>query len=381
MKCKIIILVLLSLTFSLSAQKSKVLAVKQMIDAGKYSDAKEEIDMAVKHRKTSVWPRTYFIKGLLCQTAYETGKEKNDSKMTSLYPDQLYVAYESYEMALELDARERLHGHISLQYYSLINDFKSLGEELYNKKDYAESFRAFDHALLISKNELVITNADTSLIYNTAMAAFEGGKWDKATFYLTELHESEYSTDASLLLAMAWQNYGDSLQSEKVLNEAMERFNYEESVVVFLANYLARTDRLDATLDMLNKAIVARPDNFIYIWARGLVYRRMNKYDEAIADFHKAAELAPDTPTLFYHIGVSYYNIGIDLRHSALSVSQNDEYRKIREQYLEKFREAVKWLEKAYELDPANEQVRDKLNQLYYQLDMREEQEALDLVN
>jgi tetratricopeptide (TPR) repeat protein len=107
----------------------------------------------------------------------------------------------------------------------------------------------------------------------------------------------------------------------------------------------------------------------------------MNDYDKAILSFRKAAELAPDKPTLYYHIGVSYYNIGIDLRESALRVAENDDYLEIREQYLEKFREAVKWLERSYELDPTNEKTITRLNQLYYQLQMKEEQKSLDLVN
>lgn len=381
MKKYTFILILLFISLTVQAQKSRVLAVKQMIDAGKYDEAKEAIELAVKNDRTARWHRTYYTKGLLCQTAYEAGSEKKDAKKTNLYPDQLFVAYDSYEQALELDARERMHENIRQQYFSLVNDFKDLGEELYEKKAYEESSRAFEHALLISKSDLVLAKTDTSLIYNAAMAAYECANWDRATEYLGELHESAYSSEASLLLAMAWLNAEDSIQSEKTLREALELYNYEESVVIYLANYMAKTGHLDATIAIMDKAILSRPDNFIYIWARGLINRRLNNYDEAISDFHKAAELAPDTPTLFYHIGVSYYNIGIDLRQSALSITQNDRYREIRDQYLEKFREAVKWLEKAYTLDPSNEHIREKLNQLYYQLDMKEKQESLDLIN
>jgi uncharacterized protein YnzC (UPF0291/DUF896 family) len=76
-----------------------------------------------------------------------------------------------------------------------------------------------------------------------------------------------------------------------------------------------------------------------------------------------------------------YYNIGIDLRQSALTIDENDEYQEVRTQYLEKFREAVTWLEQSYELDPTNEKTISRLNQLYYQLDMKEEQKALEPKN
>jgi len=381
MKQYLIIILLLGLTLSVSAQKSRVLAVKQMIDAGKYDEAKEAIELAVWNDRTSNWHRTYYTKGLLCQTAYEAGVEKNDSKKTSLYPDQLFLAYDSYEKALELDARERMHMLIKQHYYSLANDFSSLGEDLYQKGDYKEALRAFEHAILIGESDLVSAKIDTSLVYNSAMAAYESKNWDKAIKYLGTLHEDAYSTKASLLLAMAWFNSGDTIRSEEVMMEGVELYEYDEMVLTYLINELAGSGRLETAINVLNKAVEAKPDNFLFLWARGLVYRRMNNYDEALRNFHMAADLASDKPTLYYHIGVSYYNVGIDLREKALTIVENDEYQEIRAQYLEKFREAVKWLERSYELDPSNEKIVSRLNQLYYQLNMKEEQKAMDLIN
>jgi tetratricopeptide (TPR) repeat protein len=381
MKQYLIIILLLGLTLSASGQKSRVLAVKQMIDAGKYDEAKEAIELAVWNDRTSKWHRTYYTKGLLCQTAYEAGVEKNDTKKTNLYTDQLFVAYDSYEKALELDLRERTHNLIRQQYYGLANDFRSMGEELHKKRAYKESLRAFEHALQIGESDLISAKPDTNLVYNTAMAAYESQNWGKATDYLGRLHEDAYSPKTTLLLAMAWHNAGDSIRSEEVMIEGLELYNYDESLVMYLINELARSERTETAKDILDKAIEAKPENYMFYWARGLVLRRMNNYDEAILSFRAATELAPDTPTLYFHIGVVYYNIGIDLRQSALIITENDEYQEIRQQYLEQFREAVKWLEQSYELDPTNEKTISKLNQLYYQLDMKEELKDLELKN
>ena len=104
---------LIPTTLGLSAQKSRVVSAVQMIEQKKYSEAKEAIELAVWNDKTSSWARTYYVRGLLCQTAFEDGFEKREVKKTSLYPDQLYLAYSSYERALELDLRKRLHSTIS----------------------------------------------------------------------------------------------------------------------------------------------------------------------------------------------------------------------------------------------------------------------------
>ena len=103
MKRILFIWLLITLGYSYAeAQKSRVLAVFQMIDQAKYTEAREAIELAVWNDKTSRWFRTYYAKGLLCQTAYEDGYSKNDKKKTTIYPDQLYVAYASYEKAIEL---------------------------------------------------------------------------------------------------------------------------------------------------------------------------------------------------------------------------------------------------------------------------------------
>ncbi|MCK4880859.1 MAG: hypothetical protein KAS82_09370, partial [Bacteroidales bacterium] len=271
MKQSIVTILLLGLTLSLWGQKSKVMAVMQMIDNEKYDDAKEAIELAVLNDKTSRWHRTYYTKGLLCQTAYEAGVKKKDTKKTNLYPDQLFVAYDSYEKALELDVRERLHTTIRQKYYLLSNDFRTMGEELYKKREYLESLRAFEHALLIGESDMISVKTDTNLIYNTAMAAYESQNWEKAIEYLTGLHADAHSTNACLLLSVAYLQSGDTVRSEEVIMEGVELYQYEDSLVMYLVNQLVTSGRMEPAINILDRAIEARPENFMFHWARGLV--------------------------------------------------------------------------------------------------------------
>jgi tetratricopeptide (TPR) repeat protein len=373
-----IILILISITLPLSAQKSKVLAVKQMMDAGKFNEAKEAIELAVEHPKTADWARTYYTKGLLCQTAYQQGLEKNNSKFTSLYEDQLYVAYDSYGKALELDARERLHNHIRQNYFLLGNEFRKLGTKHYAQKEYKEALRAFEHAIFIGESDLISAKADTNLIYNTAVAAFESRNWEKATKYLTLLHEAAFSPATSLLLSKAHLNAGDTVNSEKIMALSLEQYQYRDTLVMYAVNHQVRKGNMETAIQILDRALEVLPDHYRFLWARALVYEEMDRYDEAIQSFLKAAELSEDRPELFYHLGVCYYNIGVDLRESALEITEKVAFGKAREEYLEKFREAVRWLERSYALDPNNEKTINRLQQLYFQLQMKDKQSSLE---
>jgi len=379
MKRIVIILFLLCSGLSVHAQKSRVLSVMQMIDSKKYDEAKEAIELALENERTSQWHRTFYVKALLCQTAYEEGKTKDDGKLTGLYEDQLYVAYDAYERALELDAREKIHANIAKQYYSLSNDFRQLGQGHYQKKEYPQAFRAFEHALLLSKSTLLNVPMDTNLVYNTALAAFESKNWEKAIGYLTGLHDDAFAPDASLFLMQAYLQKGDTLQAETTMMEGVVNFGYADTVVMYVVNWFSATERRDKSIEILDSAIARHPESFRYHWALGLVHSEMDHYQEAINSLKKAIELAPDVPPeLFYQLGVCYYNIGIGLREEALQIRENDAYMEVRNEYLAQFREAVKWLERSYALDPGNESIISKLSQLYDQLQMKEKQETFE---
>ncbi len=280
------IVLLVLATLGVSAQKSRVLSVTQMIDQKKYEDAKEAIELAVWNDKTSSWARTYYVRGLLCQTAFEDGFEKREVKKTSLYPDQLYLAYSSYERALELDLRKRLLSSISQKYYRLSNDFRNLGERHFMNGDYEEAFRAFEHAMLVNNSELIPEDIDTSLIYNTALAAYESQNWDKAIAYFGGLHEQGHDPATSLLLYSALMESGDSSRAEEVLMEGLEIYQYENQIVAYVINLYAQSGRDEQALSIVQDAIKRDPENYRFLWARGLVYRRMGEREKAVESFN-----------------------------------------------------------------------------------------------
>jgi tetratricopeptide (TPR) repeat protein len=364
----------------LHGQKSRVLSVFQMIDQGKYEDAKESIELAIWNDKTSRWPRTYFAKGLLCQTAWEEGYKEKDKKKTTLYPGQLFVAYRAYERALELDLRERLELQISQKYYSLSNNFRKLGSDHFAANEFEKALEAFEQALKINNSKLVAAPVDTNLVYNAAIAAYESKKWDKAIVYLTGLHEDAHKPSTSLLLHNAYVALGDIAMAHEVLLDAVEIYEYENQIVVYLVNLFVKEGNNELAIKVLNDAIRVQPDNFRFHWSRGLVYRREGEPLKAIEDFKRAAELAPDEAKIYYHIGVVYYNMGIARRDEAREVHDNNRYRSIKKEEKEFFTEAVSWLEKSYDLNPFDENTIERLHQLYVQLDMEDKEKSIRLL-
>ena len=108
-----------------------------------------------------------------------------------------------------------------------------------------------------------------------------------------------------------------------------------------------------------------------------MILAKTREKDRAIESFDSALKLAPEESKLYYHKGIIYYNQGIDLAEESLKISKIDEYLKMKASARDFYMKAVVWLEKAYELDPYDEECISKLYLLYNQLQMEEKENEL----
>jgi tetratricopeptide (TPR) repeat protein len=141
---------------------------------------------------------------------------------------------------------------------------------------------------------------------------------------------------------------------------------------------LVETGRRSQAIEILNTALSRRPDNYNFSWTRGLIYQSMGNYDQAIASLTHANSLAPGEGEIYYNLGICYFNIGVEINETARKMRDNLKYQNARKQAKEEFREAVKWLEKAHDLDPSDQKTITKLYQLYDRLQMPEKAKAME---
>ncbi len=351
------ILFLAATTGILHAQKSKVIAAYQLIETGKYEEAKTFIEEASSDDKTLGWPKTWHARGLLCQTAYQKGLEEKDMKKCQLYKDQLYVAYESYENARKLDKTGRMDDQLAPLYVMLANKFLKEGEKKYAAEQYKEALKAYEHVLLINNNPVVDVKTDTSLLYNTALAAYMSRDWDKATEYLEQLNRYGYSSNIPHLLYSAHLGEQDTIAAETALIDGVHRYEDNEELVLLLVDLLLRTDDAERAVAVLDTTAEAQPGNYIFPFAIGLVYENTEQYDKAIDVYKDAIVLAPDEPKLYVNIGISYYNTGVKIQAEARQITNNREFLQKKARSEEAFESAREWLKKAEEKDPGNEKV------------------------
>lgn len=349
-------------------QKSKLIAIFHLIEISNYPEAKIVAEEMIEDDQASQWPRTWYARGLLCQTAYQEGMRRNNRRMFELYPDQLYVAYESYEKALELDTRNSIAKQLAPKYILLANDFKTMGTQHFNARRYEEALRAFEQALKINESPILTAYIDTNLVYNAALAAIESKKRDKAIKHLERLDEYNYSTNVTHLLSSTFLEKGDTLSAEKILKKGVTKYEDSKDLTLLLADLQFSKGDIDQSLLTLSRAQTKDPDNYIWAYTKGLIQQKMEQFNLAISNYKEAKELAPDESQIYINIAICYYNSGVEIEDNSRLLTSNREVAEEKEKSKAAFESAAFWLKQAGEKGGSSQanalQLKQRLNRL-----------------
>ncbi|MBW6478179.1 MAG: tetratricopeptide repeat protein [Bacteroidales bacterium] len=349
-------------------QRGKFIAVFHLIETSEFEEAKNIIEEMIEDEQSAEWARTWYARGLLAQTAWTEGKKNNDKKKFELYPDQLFVAIESYEKARELDTKGRFDRQLAPRYVLLANEFQKMGEQHFKEQKYDKAFRAFEQALLITESPILAVKTEKDLIYNTALAAYESNKMEKAIKYLSKLNEKSYSTNVSHLLFTAYLEKGDTLSAEKTLAEGIEKYDDNKDLTLLLTDLLYDMGDTEKAHETLNKASEANPEEYIYPFTKGLIYQKEKQYSKAIEYYKKAVELAPEELMTYVNIATSYYNMGVEIEENTRLINSSRRVYEERERSEAAFESAASWLNKAWEKKPDDQTVIIRLYELYKSL-------------
>lgn len=346
-------------------QRSKLLTVSNLIDSGKFVEAKEVVEELVSDNESNKWARTWYLKGHLCQTAYQEGVKRNDKSLQELYPEQLYVAYTSYARALTLDKGGRLERQIAPKYVLLANELQKIGEAHYRARRYSEALKAFEFAHKISQSRILSIEPDMNLVYNIALSAYESKEWDKAKQHLEQLHRGNYSSNASHLLSNAHLEMGDTLAAQRVLREGITKYQNNIDLVLLLTDLYHKRHETDEAIKMLDEVIAKNPSDYFYVYTKGLVYQKANKYNEAIEAYKRANAIAPNELMVYVNIATSYYNIGVSIEENTRTITNSRLVQEEKARSQEAFNSAISWLDQAYERGIDDVTILTKVYDLY----------------
>ncbi len=110
---------------------------------------------------------------------------------------------------------------------------------------------------------------------------------------------------------ISYERLGDWPKAEADFRAAL-KLNPEQPQVL---NYLGYTMvekkiNLDEALDMIERAVAARPDSGYIMDSLGWVLFRLGRFEDAVAHMERAAELMPVDPVVNDHLGDVYWAVG-----------------------------------------------------------------------
>lgn len=99
--------------------------------------------------------------------------------------------------------------------------------------------------------------------------------------------------------------------AEADFRRALELNPEQPNVLNYLGYSLVEQRRnFDEALDMIQRAVAARPDSGFIVDSLGWVYYRLGRFEEAVAPMERAVELEPNDPIVNDHLGDVYWTVG-----------------------------------------------------------------------
>lgn len=378
-----------SMTAQVAVVKEAEKAFKGADNYAAYEKALQLITPAFSNSETDKEAQTYWIPGKAGFKLYDDlfakktfGQDVNLVDMSNALLDGYTYGMKALSLDTVVDAKGKVKTKLSKDIVSQIsghaNDFLNAGAAYWDAREFKKAYEAFNAYLDIPANPRLGKNAPAALPdstvaqirYNCALAAWQAEMLDKAAEAFDNLlavgYDDPAAYDYAYSVAYNLQDEGRKLKYSQL---ALDKFGTKEPKFLqrIVSSYID-SKQFDKAKTMLNDAIAADPNNSAYFLSLGVLLEQENDYAGAKDAYQKAVNLDGENAlnNLYYgRMLVQQYN---DLDQGAANMPQS-EYNKYNYETMRPIiLEAVKYLEKAYQLDAEQTDALRYLKNIYYVL-------------
>ena len=357
-------------------------AAKQMsfakIELGK---AKASIDLAAENEETKNEARTWHYYGIVYYkiAAYP---DFND-----LDPEALDKSLNAFIKIIELDpayANDRqnmfdIYQHIQ----SITSNYFNKGAVAYENGEYKE---AIDCYMAAYKSNLVIGQKDNeALLIAAQIALYNAKEYESAIAICNQLLAEQYeSPKVYQYLAVANSQLGNDEDMLKYINEGRVKFPEDDNLVNEQINAYLKLKREAEIIDQIKEMANKNSNNSIYCLIIGTIYSNQESeiynVDSALVYYNRAIEINPSDENAYINVGSMYIDKSAALINKAneLPLDKFKEYDALIAEAKVFDEKALPYVEKAYELVPTDDAIRQALRTLYVRLKMMDKARALE---
>lgn len=318
------------------------------------------------------------------QGLMQIGQEANRKAMGHAIMDGYGYLINALERDSITDQKGKVKTKYSKDIFKLINshygDINNSAIYMWEAKDYDGAYDAWELYTTLPSNPLMNGNGPKALpdstmsdiYYNQGLAAWQADKLEKALESfdkaLAKGYEKKNLFDYAIAVSSSIGNTGKMAHYARL---AMPLYGSEDNRYVgWIINDLIQQEKYDEAKQLLNGYIAAEPTNAQLYFVMGFLYDVQQDIENAKQYYLKTLELDPENAAANRNYGRQFYNQAqiLDDQNSANMTTQ--EYNRLRSEQIDPlFREAIPYLEKAYQLNNEDRDALNILRNIYYNLD------------
>jgi tetratricopeptide (TPR) repeat protein len=172
------------------------------------------------------------------------------------------------------------------------------------------------------------------------------------------------------------KNPADSIKSRELYTKAIDvlrigtqKYPSDPDILVQLGNSYYASGEIATAITSFKILVEKMPTNKDLRYAYGVVLLKGKQYPIAVDNLKQAVEMDDKNTDAMYNLAAAYINWGNDLRDDAVKKESDDKA------YLDKFKEAIPYLERYLTAKPNESRVWLSLGQVYANLGMKDKAE------
>ena len=354
---------------------------KKQMDFAKIelTKAKTSIDMAAENEETKNDAKTWHYYGIVYYkiAAYP---EFNDIDTTALEKSlnafvQIAMLDMEYFKANYMD----IYQHIN----SITSNYFNRGAVAYENGDYKKAMECYMTAY--ASMAIIGQKDNEALLIAAQIAIYNAKEYETAIEICNQLLADQYeSPKVYQYLAVANGQLDKNDEMLKYINEGRAKFPEDELLINEQINAYLKLQREAEIIDQIKEMAEKNSDNSVYCLIIGTIYSNQESdlynVDSALVYYDRAIAINPTDENAYINVGSMYIDKSAALINKAneLPLDKFKEYDALIAEAKVFDEKALPYVEKAYELVPDDNAIRQALRTLYVRLKMMDKAKELE---
>lgn len=343
--------------------------------------AKTSIDLASENEETKNDAKTWHYYGIVYYkiAAYP---EFNDIDTAALEKSLIaFVQIATLDMEYFKANYMDIYQHIN----SITSNYFNKGAIAYENGDYKKAMECYMTAYI--SNAIIGQKDNEALLIAAQIAIYNAKEYEAAIEICNQLMADQYeSPKVYQYLAVANGQLEKNDEMLKYINEGRTKFPEDESLINEQINAYLKLKREAEIIDQIKEMAEKNKDNSVYCLIIGTIYSNpeseLYNVDSALVYYKKAIEINPNDENAYINIGSMYIDKSAALYNAAnelgFDMESQKKYDKMVAEAKSYDEQALPYVEKAYELVPSDEAIKQALRTLYVRLKMMDKAKELE---